>query len=111
MNRDLMNNARPRDVATSTMTILDRMQNFQPHVQVMGAAAVFLSLAEFYGVDATDAFRATKNLINGSDGKPPASWLPRCRGRAVPPISTAPAMTGSSVPPTILTTTLAATPK
>lgn len=71
INRDLMNNARPRDVATAAMTVIDKLQNFQPHTQLMGAATVFLALAEYWNVPAQDVFRATQNLINSEDGKLP----------------------------------------
>ncbi|MER9646771.1 hypothetical protein [Mesorhizobium sp. M0199] len=51
------------------MTVLDRLQDFRPEIQIMGAAAVFLELANLLGIPAQEAFTATKNLINGDDGK------------------------------------------
>ena len=69
MNRDLLNNASPRRVANACIDVLDRLQNYQPHEQIMAAAALFLSLAEAARVPAQDVFTATKNLINGVDGK------------------------------------------
>lgn len=71
LNRDIMNMAGPRDVAMASMTVLDRLQDFRPEIQIMGAAAVFLELAEFLGIPAQEAFTATKNLINGDEGKRP----------------------------------------
>ncbi len=68
-NRDVLNSAAPRDVAMAGMTVLDRLQDFRPEIQIMGAATVFLSLAEHLGIPAQEAFTATKNLINGDDGK------------------------------------------
>jgi hypothetical protein len=63
-----MNNADPYSVSQAAMTVLDRLQNFPPAEQIMGAAAMFLILAEHRGIPAQDVFTATKNLINGVDG-------------------------------------------
>jgi len=71
LNRDTMNMARPANVANAAMTVLDRLQSFPAEIQIMGAAAVFLELAEHVGIPAQEAFSATKNLINGDDGKRP----------------------------------------
>lgn len=71
-NRDYMNNAEPRRVSTAAMTVIDRLQvEYKPHEQVMGAAATFLILAEHFGIPAQEIFTATKNLMNGMDGKRP----------------------------------------
>ncbi len=69
LNRDTLNMAAPVNVARAAMTVLDRLQDFDPEIQIMGAAAVFLELAEHIGIPAQEAFSATKNLINGDDGK------------------------------------------
>lgn len=69
LNRDTMNMAAPVLVANASMTVLDRLQDFPAEIQIMGAAAVFLELAEHIGIPAQEAFSATKNLINGDDGK------------------------------------------
>lgn len=68
-DRDVMNNARALDVSSASLLILNTLQDEQPEVQIMGAAAVFLELAEFLKVPAQDVFTATKNLINDLDGK------------------------------------------
>ena len=68
-HRDAMNMADPKEVANSAMTVVDRLQDFNPAVQAMGAAAAFLSLAEHLKIPAQDLFTSTKNLINGVDGK------------------------------------------
>ncbi len=68
-NRDVMNMAKPRDVAMSAMTVMDRLQDARPEVQLMGIAACFLSVSEFYDIPAQEVFTATKNLINGDEGK------------------------------------------
>lgn len=69
LNRDVMNMAAPRDVAMASMGVLNSIQDHRPEIQIMGAAAVFLSLADHLGIPAQEAFTATKNLINGDDGK------------------------------------------
>jgi hypothetical protein len=69
LNRDVLNTATPRDVAMAAMTVLDRLQDFRPEIQIMGAATVFLTLADHLGIPAQEAFTVTKNLINGDDGK------------------------------------------
>lgn len=69
MNRDLMNNADPAAVATATMVVIDKLQHEQPHVQQMAAAALFVLLAERWGVEPHDVMVATKNLMIGVDGK------------------------------------------
>jgi hypothetical protein len=72
VNRDLINSASPRRVAQAGMTVVDQLQVFQPHEQLMGAAALFLVLAEHWRIPAHDVFTATKNLMNSEDGKHPA---------------------------------------
>ena len=69
MNRDLLNNADPAAVATATMVVIDKLQHEQPHVQQMAAAALFVLLAERWGVEPQDVMVATKNLMIGVDGK------------------------------------------
>ncbi len=68
IDRDLMHMASPRDVAVATMTTIDALQDFQPHVQVLGAAAVFLNLATHFRVPAQDVFTAVANLMNDRQG-------------------------------------------
>lgn len=68
-NRDLMHLAAPNRVATCTLGVLNTLQNWQREEQLLGAAAVFLHLAEFYGVPPQDVFTAVTNLINDKDGK------------------------------------------
>lgn len=71
LDRDIMNMAAPRDVARASLATLNALQDFRPEIQIMGAATVFLSLAEHLGIPAQEAFSVTKNLINGDDGKRP----------------------------------------
>lgn len=68
-NRDTMNSASPKEVALAAMTAADRLQDFKPEIVIMGAAVLFLTLAEALDIPAQEVFTATKNLINGDDGK------------------------------------------
>ncbi len=69
INRDVMNMAGLGEVARASMTTLNALQDFRPEIQILGAAAVFLSLADHLGIPAQEAFSATTNLINDDNGK------------------------------------------
>lgn len=70
IDRDKLNNADPVIVARAAISVIDALQlRYQPHEQVMGAVAMFLTIAERTGIPAQDLFTATKNLMNGQDGK------------------------------------------
>ena len=71
INLDKINNASPVDVAKSNFTVIDRLQSFEPHVQVLGTAAVLLALADRFGVDAQTIFTVTKNLMHSKEGLRP----------------------------------------
>ncbi|MFN4278328.1 MAG: hypothetical protein ACK4FJ_18700 [Ferrovibrio sp.] len=71
MNRDLFNNANLKDVGIAAMSVIDRLQLHQPHVQMAAAAVVFLGLSEHWGIPAQDVFTAVKNMINDGEGKRP----------------------------------------
>lgn len=71
INLDKINNAQPADVAKSNFVVIDRLQSFEPHIQVLGLAATFLILAERFGVDAQTIFTVTKNLMNSKEGLRP----------------------------------------
>lgn len=68
-DRDLMNLAAPNRVANVTLATLNQLQNWTPEEQVLGAASVFLHLADFWRVSPQDAFTAATNLMNDKDGK------------------------------------------
>lgn len=68
IDRDLMHMASPRAVAVATLTTIDALQDHPPHVQVLGAAAVFLNLATHFKVPAQDVFTAVTNLMNDREG-------------------------------------------
>jgi hypothetical protein len=69
LDRDALNSANPKAVAVATLQTLMGLEDHPAHVQVMASAAVFLSLAEHLGIPAQEAFAATKNLINDTEGK------------------------------------------
>jgi hypothetical protein len=71
MNRDLFNNANPRRVANATMSALDSLQNYQPHEQMLAAAALFVMLADHWRIPAQDAFTVVKNLMIGNEMRRP----------------------------------------
>ena len=69
IDRDSFNSVPIRNVTAASMTVLDRLQNFTPEVQVLASAAVFLTLCENLGTPAQEAFTTVKNVINGAEGK------------------------------------------
>lgn len=69
INFDKLNNAAPDRVATCTYNVLDRLQHFEPHVQVMGACATFAEICERFKVDPYRVFIATKNMMNTKEGR------------------------------------------
>lgn len=71
LDRDLLNVTGVKPAANATMTVIDRLQDFPPHVQVVGLAAAFLTMATHLGIPAQDVFTVTTNLINDAEGKRP----------------------------------------
>lgn len=63
-----MNLARPSKVAQVTLGVLNSLQNWTPEEQVLGAAAVFLHLADFWHVPPQDVFVAAANIMSSKDG-------------------------------------------
>lgn len=61
---DKINNADPQRVADASFAVIDRLQNYQPHEQVMALASAFVLLTEQHKLPAQDAFTTTKNLMN-----------------------------------------------
>lgn len=71
-NYDGLVNAASPEVASVAFAIVDRLQNFQPHVQAAGVAATFLLLCSHYRVDPADVFRAASNMLaNDQAGEHP----------------------------------------
>jgi hypothetical protein len=71
IDRDKLMNMAVSDAGRAAMQVVDALQNHRPEAQVVGACAAFLLLAEASGMPAQDLFSATKNLINGAEGKRP----------------------------------------
>lgn len=69
MNRDLLTNAVPEQVAQAAMTLLDCMQHLQPQNQTLGSAALFFLLCEHWGVDPREALGLARNLMSSTEGK------------------------------------------
>lgn len=63
LDRDLLNNASPREVTTQAMAIIDAIQDAQPHVQAAAAAVLFLTVAQRYRTPAQDIFTAVGNMM------------------------------------------------
>lgn len=71
LNLDKINNARPADVAKSNFLVIDRLQQFEPHIQVLGLASTLLTVAARFNVDAQTIFTVAKNLMNSKEGLRP----------------------------------------
>ena len=69
LDRDLMQMASAKRTANCTLGLLNAAQNHQPEEQLLGAAALFLHLADFYRVSAQDAFQTVSNMMNDREGK------------------------------------------
>lgn len=63
MNIDLINNANAADAAQAAMAVIDRLQNFPPHLQAHGLGVAFIALADHWSINLQDLFTATKNMI------------------------------------------------
>ncbi|MCG7628368.1 hypothetical protein MHM88_11170 [Epibacterium sp. MM17-32] len=70
-NRDLMGMAPATESATSTMRVIDAVQDLPPHLQLIAITATFKLMIERFGVPAQDAFTITDNLMNDQAGKRP----------------------------------------
>lgn len=64
---DKINNVAPKKVAQASMALIDRMQDFESHTQVLAAAMVFLTLTEHHRAKAQDVFTITKNIMHERD--------------------------------------------
>lgn len=62
-DRDQLMTANHTTVAAAALGVIDRLQTRYPsHYQVLGAAVVFVLLAEHFGVRPTDVFDAVSNM-------------------------------------------------
>ncbi|MDO8839671.1 MAG: hypothetical protein Q7V31_12160 [Parvibaculum sp.] len=71
MNRDLLLSTPTRTAASRTMQVIDGVQDYQPHEQIVALAATFLLLCERWNTDPRDALRITDRIINHAEGKRP----------------------------------------
>lgn len=63
VDRDRLMNADSRQVARATVSIFDRIQGMPKAVQLLGLACAFILTASVSGINAQDAFTASKNLM------------------------------------------------
>lgn len=71
LNHDRMMNLPVIDGALAAMQVVDSLQRHQPEARILGAAAVFVLLAERFGVSMQDVMGATKKLMNHAEGRRP----------------------------------------
>jgi hypothetical protein len=64
IDNDKTNNANPERVAKAAFNVIDRLQLFQPHEQVLAAAALFVILTDAHKANPQDIITVTKNLMN-----------------------------------------------
>ncbi len=69
INRDEMNSVGVRNAATSTMAIIDRIQDMPASTQVVAIASAFKLLVERHGIPAQDIFTVADNVMNRADGR------------------------------------------
>ena len=71
LNRDLMGMAPVKQSATSTMRVIDALQDLPPHLQMIAVTASFKLMADRFGMPVQDAFTMTDNIMNEAEGKRP----------------------------------------
>lgn len=71
MNKDLLNLIPSRLAAQRTFDVIDRVQEWPPHEQVVALAATFLLLCETQRVNPRDALQTAERIINHAEGKLP----------------------------------------
>ena len=70
-DRDRLVNLPVKEGAGAAMQVIDSLQRHRPEARVLGAAAVFVLLAERFGLAAQDVMTATTNLMNYAEGRRP----------------------------------------
>jgi hypothetical protein len=71
INRDRLNSMPTATAGEATMAALDAIQRFPREAQVLASAALFVLIAERFGLDAQDVMSATSNLMNHASGRRP----------------------------------------
>lgn len=71
LNRDLFMNADLNNVSTSTMKLVDAIQDRPNHEQLAAFGAAFLLMVEQSGMPLADVMGAVKNMMHHAEGKRP----------------------------------------
>lgn len=71
MNRDLMNLIPSRRAATRAFQVIDILQAWRPHEQVVALAATFLLICERLDVNPRDGLAVAERIITHTEGKLP----------------------------------------
>jgi len=67
--RDLLANIDLTDATSSTMHVINALQQLQPHEQVLAVTATFKLLIERYCIRPQDAFTIADNVMNHAEGR------------------------------------------
>ncbi|MGH0000080.1 hypothetical protein ACQU0X_08365 [Pseudovibrio ascidiaceicola] len=55
--------------ATSTMAVIDAVQDYPPAVQIIAVVAAFKLMIERFNMNAQDAFTVADNIMNHAQGR------------------------------------------
>lgn len=69
LNRDLMNNVPVKTAATSTMAVINALQDMHPHVQMIALTAAYKLMVERFNISPHDVFTVADNVMNHADGR------------------------------------------
>lgn len=67
MNTDALNNIRPHKAITSAYLQIDAVQHEQAHVQVAGAAVLFLTICQEAGLDVSEVLNKASRITKDDD--------------------------------------------
>jgi hypothetical protein len=71
MNKDLMNLIPSRLAAERTFSVIDHIQQWKAHEQVVALAATFLLLCETQRINPREALATAERIITHAEGKLP----------------------------------------
>ena len=69
LNRDLMNQIGVKTAATSTMAVIDRLQDMPAHVQLVALTAAYKLMTERFNISPHDVFAVADNVMHHADGR------------------------------------------
>lgn len=69
LNRDLMAMVPVKAAANASMGVIDRTQDYPPHLQIIAIASAFKLLTERFDVSGQDAFALVDNIMNHAEGR------------------------------------------